>query len=238
MQAAPQFSMVIPSTGKRVKFRPFLVKEERALLIAQQTEELRVMIDTMKSVLSNVVLEKNLDFDKLAIFDLEYMFLQVRGKSVGETVDLLFYCDEDHGSEEQNEKAKAKVTMELDKIEVRKTDGHSNKIHLFDDVGVVMRYPTLDLTESIGDLENIDNIMQIVAELIDVIYDGEEVYNTSDTPKKELLDFVGNLTSEQFQKIQDFFLTMPKLQAEVDFKCPVCGKEHHRTLEGLANFFS
>lgn len=237
IQAAPTFTLTIPSTNTKVRFRPFLVKEEKALLIAQQTEDTKVMIDTMKSVLRNVILDK-IDADKLAIFDLEYMFLQVRSKSVGETVDLLFYCDEDHGSEELDEKAKSKVTVNVEDIKVVQQEGHNNKIHLFGDVGVVMRYPTLDLTQNIDNLGDVENLMELVADLVDVIYDGDEIYNGSETPKKEMLEFLNNLTSDQFNKIQDFFLTMPKLSAHVEYKCPVCGKQHERDLEGLANFFS
>jgi hypothetical protein len=230
----PSFNMVIPSTNKQVRFRPFVVKEEKALLIAQQSEDTTIMIDTLKGVLSNVLLD-DIDVDKLAIFDLEYMFLQIRGKSVGETVDLLFQCDEDHG--EQNEKAKAKVIINLGDLKVVKPEGHTNKIPLFNNVGVIMKYPTLDATDFLKDADNIEEVFNLVAELIDVIYDGEEVYHAKETRKEELLEFLNNLTSEQFAKIQHFFETMPKLSTKIEYKCPVCGKEHHKVLEGLQNFF-
>jgi hypothetical protein len=230
----PSFNMVIPSTNKQVRFRPFVVKEEKALLIAQQSEDATIMIDTLKGVLSNVLLD-DVDVDKLAIFDLEYMFLQIRGKSVGETVDLLFQCDEDHG--EQNEKAKAKVIINLGDLKVVKPEGHTNKIPLFNNVGVIMKYPTLDATDFLKDADNIEEVFNLVAELIDVIYDGEEVYHAKETRKEELLEFLNNLTSEQFAKIQHFFETMPKLSTKIEYKCPVCGKEHHKVLEGLQNFF-
>ncbi len=230
----PSFNMVIPSTNKQVRFRPFVVKEEKALLIAQQSEDTTIMIDTLKGVLSNVLLD-DVDVDKLAIFDLEYMFLQIRGKSVGETVDLLFQCDEDHG--EQNEKAKAKVIINLGDLKVVKPEGHTNKIPLFNNVGVIMKYPTLDATDFLKDADNIEEVFNLVAELIDVIYDGEEVYHAKETRKEELLEFLNNLTSEQFAKIQHFFETMPKLSTKIEYKCPVCGKEHHKVLEGLQNFF-
>lgn len=233
-QTTPIFSMTIPSLEKTVKYRQFLVKEEKALLIAQQTEDTKVMIDTMKVVIEGVLLEK-LDLNTLAIFDLEYMFLQVRSKSVGEDVDLIFACDVDHG--ELNDKARSKVKLGIDEIQVVKQDGHTNKIPLFDNVGVIMRYPTLDLAEGMGDLEDMDNLMILVAGLIDTIYDEDQMYLASEQSRMELMEFLNNLTSEQFQKIEEFFITMPKLQAIVNYTCPVCGLKHEKTLEGLSNFF-
>ena len=234
MNSMPTFTMTIPSTGKDVRFRPFVVKDEKALLIAQQSEDTKVMIDTLKSTLESVILDK-IDVDKLAIFDLEYMFMQVRGKSVGETVDLFFQCDNDHG--EQNDKAKSKVTIHIPELEVKRDPEHTNKIPLFGEVGVIMRYPTLELTDHLSSLDSVEEIFEVVADAIDMIYDGEEVYHADETPRQELMQFLNNLSSEQFAKIQKFFETMPKLTAEVEYKCPICGKEHHKVLEGLANFF-
>lgn len=234
MNNMPTFNMTIPSNGKTVRFRPFVVKDEKALLIAQQSEEPKVMVDTLKGILQSVVLDK-IDVDSLAIFDLEYMFLQVRGKSVGETVDLFFPCDTDHG--EQNDKAKTKVTINLAELQVAKQEGHTNKIELFGDVGVIMKYPTLEISEYLNDLDNVEEIFNIVANSIDMIYDADEVYHAKETSREEIMQFLNNLTTEQFMKIQRFFETMPRLYKEIDYKCPLCGKEHHKVLEGLANFF-
>lgn len=234
MQATPTFSVTVPSTGQKVRFRPFLVKEEKALLIAQQTEETKVMVDTLRGVLRDCIKDE-IEVDKLATFDLEYLFLQIRGKSVGETVDLFFQCDNDHG--EQNEKARVKMTIDLSQIEVVKSPEHTNKIALFNGVGVCLKYPTLEVAEEMSDLTNIDDIFNLIAESIDYIYDNEDVYFAHEQTKQELLQFLNNLTTEQFLKVQQFFETMPKLTYEVDYKCPICGKEHHKVLEGLANFF-
>ena len=163
------------------------------------------------------------------------MFLQIRGKSVGETIDLLFQCDEDHG--EQNEKARAKITINIQDLEVVKPEGHTNRIELFNKVGIIMRYPTLDVTDTLKDASDIEEVFSLVADLIDVIYDGEDVYYAKETKKEELLSFLNNLTSEQFAKIQMFFETIPKISTTVEYKCPICGKEHHKLLEGLQNFF-
>jgi hypothetical protein len=155
------------------------------------------MIDTLKSVLSGCLLDK-VDVDKLAIFDLEYMFLQIRGKSVGETVDLFFMCDEDHG--ELNEKAKSKITLQLSEVEVVRPEGHTNKIPLFNKVGVVMKYPTLEEAQSIDNFDNIEEIFKMVARSIDMIYDGDNVYHGSETSEEEMLQFLNNLSTEQFLK--------------------------------------
>jgi hypothetical protein len=234
MNAQPTFNMTVPSTGKTVRFRPFVVKEEKALLIAQQSEDPAVMVDTLKNVFSSVIQDK-IDVDKLAIFDIEYMFLQIRGKSVGETIDLLFQCDEDHG--EQNEKARSKVVINVSDLKVSKPEEHTNNIKLFNNVGIVMKYPSLDLSDTIKDAGDIEDVFNLVADCIDMIYDGEDVYYGHETKKEELLQFLNNLTSEQFAKIQNFFETMPKISTEVEYKCPICGKHHQKLLEGLQNFF-
>lgn len=234
MNNMPTFNLTIPSTGKNVRFRPFVVKEEKALLIAQQSEDSKVMIDTLKSVLSSCLMDK-VDVDKLAIFDLEYMFLQIRGKSVGETVDLFFMCDEDHG--ELNEKAKSKITLQLSEVEVVRPEGHTNKIPLFNKVGVVMKYPTLETADSVNNFDNVEEVFKMVASSIDMIYDGDEVFHASETSEEEIMAFLNNLSTDQFLKIQKFFETMPKMSVKVEYKCPVCGKEHRKVLEGLANFF-
>jgi hypothetical protein len=234
MNTQPTFNMVIPSTGKSVKFRPFVVKEEKALLIAQQSEDPTVMVDTLKTVFTSVIQDK-IDVDKLATFDIEYMFLQIRGKSVGETIDLLFNCDEDHG--EQNEKARSKVTINIQDIKVIKPEEHTNNIPLFNNVGIIMKYPTLDATDLLQEASGIEEVFNLVADLIDCIYDGDDVYYAHETKKEELLQFLNNLTTEQFAKIQKFFETMPKISTKVEYKCPICGREHHKVLEGLQNFF-
>ena len=236
MNNMPTFYLTIPSSGKKVKYRPFLVKDEKALMIAQQSEDLVVMVETLKGVIKSCVLE-DLDVESLATFDIEYMFTQIRGKSVGETVELLFSCDNDHG--EQNDKARSKVTLNLADIEVKKSPEHTNKIELFGDVGVIMKYPTISATKKLeaGGADNIDNVFEVVAESIDYIYQGEDVYYAKEQKKEELLQFLNNLTTEQFIKIQKFFETMPKLSTSVEYTCPICGKEHKKTLEGLQSFF-
>lgn len=236
IQSTPTFNLVIPSTEKKVRFRPFLVKEEKALLIAQQSEDATIMIDTLKGIMSSCIIDP-IDVEKLATFDMEYIFTQIRSKSVGETVELLVSCDEDHG--EQNDKAKVKIIIDLSTIEVEKSKDHSNKIELFADVGVVMRYPSIDIIRRFDKLQSgdIDSIFDIIADSVDYIYQGDELFYSNETPREEILQFLNNLTNEQFKSIQLFFQTMPRIRKEIDYKCPLCGKEHHKVLEGLQSFF-
>lgn len=234
-QSAPTYTIEIPSSKQELKFRPFLVKEQKALLLAQQSEDPVVMADTLKSVIQSCA-QSSIDVNKLAVFDLEYVFSQIRAKSVGETVDLLFYCDTC-----DDEKAKVKISIDLTNLKVEHFPGHEQKISLFDDVGISMKYPSIDVIkniEKLGNTENeIDLVFDIIAECVDYIYDSNELYYAKEQSKTELVEFINNLTGDQFAKIELFFETMPKLQYNVDYSCPVCKKAHHKTLEGLNNFF-
>jgi hypothetical protein len=235
LQSTPTYNLTIPSTGKTVRFRPFLIKEEKSLLIAQQSEDLMIMIDTLKSVIKDCLLDK-VDVEKFATFDIEYIFTQIRAKSVGETVDLIVQCDEDHG--EQNEKARVKLIIDLSTIVVEKDPKHTNKIELFGDVGMVLRYPTIEMMKRMESAEdNLESIFQIVADSVDYIYQGEEIFYAKETSREEVLQFLENLTSDQFAKVNEFFTTMPRIKKDVEYKCPLCGKEHKKTLEGLQSFF-
>ena len=236
MMSAPTYTMVVPSSGVSVKFRPFLVKEEKALLIAQQSEDIGVMIQTLKGIINTCVLDK-LDVDKLATFDLEYMFTQIRAKSVGEIIELIFPCDIDHG--EDNEKARVKVSIDLTTLIVEKDPNHNNKINLFGDVGVVMKYPTMDVMKRLENLDtnDLDKVFGVVADSLDYIYQGEEIFYGKEQKHEELLQFLNNLTSEQFVKVQQFFATMPRIKKEIEYTCPVCQKQHRKMLEGMQSFF-
>ena len=234
INTATIYNLILPSTGKSLKYRQFFVKEEKALMIAHQSEDVKVMIDTLKGVVKACVLDE-IDVDKIATFDLEYLFCQIRAKSVGENVDLLFGCDDCP----DDPKAKAKVTIDLTTLEVVKFPNHTSKIPLFNDVGVIMKYPTMDLIKSIENIDESDfeQLVLVVANSIDSIYTGSEVFHAKEQTKEELVTFVENLTTEQFAKIQEFFETMPKLRHEVNYTCPVCNKAHHKVLEGINSFF-
>jgi hypothetical protein len=235
MNSTPIYNLVIPSTKKSITYRPFLVKDQKTLLIAQQSDDQRIMIDSLKEVIKSCVTEP-IEINKLAIFDIEYIFTQLRSKSVGETVDIVLSCDEDHG--EDNAKAKIQHTVDLSQLTVQEKEGHTNKIELFGTVGVVMKYPNIDDVKKLqGGEVTADDTFKLVASSIDYIYDAESVYHSKDQTEQELMDFINNLTSEQFGKIQSFFDTMPKLTHTVDYNCPVCNKAHTILLEGMQSFF-
>lgn len=229
----PLYNIIIPSTKKEVKFRPFLVKEEKALLLAQQSEDPKVMVNTLKDIIAGCISE-DIDVNSLAIFDFEYLFTHIRSKSVGEFVELLFLCDTC-----DDEKAKAPVSMDISKFEVVIPEDHKNKIDLADGIGVVMKYPSvnsLEKLESAG-AGDVDSMFDVVSECIDYIYTNEEVFYVKDQSKAEVMEFLESLTQEQFSKIEAFFEAMPKMSQKVEYNCPVCNKHHEKLLEGLQSFF-
>jgi Zn finger protein HypA/HybF involved in hydrogenase expression len=210
-----------------------LVREEKALLVAQQSEDPEVMINTLKEVISGCV-KDDLDVDSLATFDLEYIFTQIRAKSVGEEIELIFPCNHCN-----DDKAKVKIGFDLTAIKVETSPEHTKTIELFGEVGVVMKYPTIEIIQKIENLNtsDIDAVFSVVAKCIDYIYNGDELFYAKEQTQAELEEFLNNLTSDQFAKVQKFFETMPKMRQEVKYKCPVCGTDNHTVLEGLAAFF-
>jgi len=233
MNVMPTYTLTIPSTQKQVKYRPFVVKDQKALLIAQASEDVVVMLDTVKSVIESCIIDR-IDVDKLASFDVEYIFAQLRAVSVGEMVDLLFRCDTC-----TSEDAVAKVRIDLRQLTVDTPDNHDPKIPLFNDVGVMMKYPSISTLKSmeLAADTDIDAMFDIVVDCIDYIYTSEEMFYANEQSRDEMIQFVSNLTSDQYIKLEDFFKTMPKLRQYVKYTCPVCSKEHNKYLEGLSSFF-
>lgn len=230
---APTYELTIPSTKKKVKYRPFLVKEEKALLIAQQSEDENVMLSTLKSVIDVCTFGK-VKVDDLAIFDVEYMFCQIRSKSVSEFAEVIYNCLNCN-----DEKGKVKIPVDLASIEVEFNKNHKSNILLFDNVGVTMKYPTLALMKKISEAKSldIDMIFDIVIDSIESIYTEDEVFSAKDQTREEVETFINNLTKEQFQKIEEFFETMPKFYKTIEWDCPHC-KFHHKTIiQGIESFF-
>lgn len=229
----PVYTLEVPSTKTKVKFRPFLIKEEKALLIAQQSEDPMVMIDTLKQVVKSCI-KDDVDVDKLATFDLEYIFTQIRAKSVGEIIDLKLKCDDC-----TDEKAISTVFIDLTKVKVDIQTEHTNKISLYDDVGIVMKYPTIDVIKNLEilDTNDLDQVFNVIVDCIDYIYTSSEVFYSKDQTKEDLTDFLNNLSSTQFGNVQKFFETMPRLKQDIEYVCPVCNKKHNKVLEGLQSFF-
>jgi hypothetical protein len=230
---APVYKLTIPSLAKSVMFRPFLVKEEKALLIAQQSEDSDTMIETLKNVITACIKDK-VKVDELALFDIEYIFTQLRAKSVGENVDLILKCDTC-----TDEKASVMYTIDLTKVRVDIPKEHNKTIPLFDDVGVIMKYPSLDILSKMEKLEttDIDTVFDIVCSCVEAVYNSQEMFYAKDQKPDEVREFVNNLTQEQFVKIQQFFDTMPKLEERVKYTCPVCSKNHEKYIRGLDSFF-
>lgn len=229
----PTFELTVPSTKKKVKFRPFLVKEEKALLIAQQSDEPTAMMHTLKDIIKSCSNGK-VDVDSLATFDVEYIFCQLRSKSVGEVVELFFNCLACN-----DPKGRVKIPIDLSKIEVTTPEGHSSDIKITDTIGIKLKYPSFELLEKLGDVkaDDVEAMFDVIVESIDYVYDGDEIFAAKEQKKTDLKQFIDNLTQEQFGKIQDFFNTMPSLEKKIDFTCPNCGHHHEDTLKGLNSFF-
>ena len=229
--SVPTYELTIPSTKQKVKFRPFLVKEEKALLIAQQSEDTKTMYETLKSIIASCLFNK-IEVDSLAMFDIEYIFCQLRAKSVGEDTELVFNCLECN-----DPKGKIKINIDLTELEVKFTEGHKANIDLYGDIGIKMKYPGIEMLNKLKNFEDTEVVFDIIVDCIDCIYTTDEVFPAKEQSKDELLSFVENLTQEQFAKIQNFFETMPKLEKRLEFTCPSCGFQHKQVLQGLDSFF-
>ena len=229
----PIYELVIPSTDEKIKFRPFLVKEEKILLIAMESGKSEDMIQSVKDIVDECTFNK-LKLGEMPMFDVEYLFLNIRAKSVGEVSKLKVLCQDDM-------KTYANVEIDLNEVQVE-VDGdiHSNKIELTDEMGVIMKYPTIDSFTKNG-IKNITaaNMIDVIASCVEQVYDkkGEEVYDSKDSTQAEIIDFVEQLNTTQFQKIQKFFDTMPRLQHTITVKNPKTKVESEVTLTGLNDFF-
>jgi len=233
VMATPTYELTIPSSKKKAKFRPFLVKEEKALLIAQQSEDENVMVDTLKSIVE-ACLFGNVDVEELAIFDLEYIFCQIRSRSVSELAEVNYKCLNCN-----DPKGKITIPIDLSKIEVKFEEGHASEIDLFEDVGVKMKYPSIDMIKKIStmDMTDTEAVFNIVVDSIHSVYSNDNVYLAADQTREEIINFIDNLTKEQFDKIEQFFVTMPKFQHEIEWDCPHCRYHHKTIIQGLDNFF-
>ena len=230
-----EYELKLPSNGKTVKYRPFLVKEEKILILSLESQDQKQISNAVKQVLKECVLTKGVKIDNLPSFDIEYLFLNIRGKSVGETIELIVTCGDDGVTE-------VPVTVNIDDIEVVKSDDHSPDIELADGYTVKMKYPSLSQfveTNFQDDEKNqVEKSFNIVAQSIDMVYNDEEMFSASECTKKELKEWVESLTSEQFQKIEKFFDSMPKLKHTLKVTNPKTKKENTIVLEGLTDFFA
>lgn len=233
--SAPTYFLTLPSTGKEIKYRPFLVREEKLLVLALESEDLKQITEAIKTVLKNCIETRGIKVETLPTFDIEYLFLNIRGKSVGEEIEVNVICPDD-------EVTTVPVKINIDEIEVQKFDGHDKKIKLDDKIYLEMRYPSLDqFIKNNFDLnatDDMDQAFELIGSCIDKIYTEDEVWATSDVTKKELQEFLDQMNSSQFKLIEKFFETMPKLSHTIKIKNPKTKVESEVTIEGLTSFFA
>ena len=232
----PTYELVLPSNGKKIKYRPFLVREEKILIMAMESEDMKQITDSIVQILGDCILTKDIKVESLATFDIEFLFLNVRAKSVGETVEVNITCPDD---------GETKVEMEIaiDDIKVQKTRGHKNIIKLDDELMLKLKYPSLDQFiesnfETSGQTSDVSQSLSMITSCIDAIYNEEESWEAADCTKKELDEFIEQLNTKQFKEVEKFFTTMPKLSHKIKVKNPNTGVESEVVLEGLASFFS
>ena len=232
--ATPTYELELPSTEKTVNYRPFLVKEEKLLALALESEDTKQITTAIKAVLKSCVLTKGIKVEHLPTFDIEYLFLHIRGKSVGEEIEVNITCPDD-------EKTQVPITLDLDDIKVQKNDKHNNQIKLDDNLMMELKYPSLDQfiknNFDFDEKNQMEQSFDLIGTCIDKIYNEEEVWATADCTKKEVKEFLESMNSSQFKEIENFFETMPKLSHTIKVTNPKTKVESEVVLEGLASFF-
>ena len=231
----PTYELELPSTGKKVKYRPFLVKEEKLLVLALETENTKDISTAIKTVLKSCIQSRGVKVENLPTFDIEYLFLNIRGKSVGEDIEVNLIAPDDGVTE-------VPVTINIDDIKIQKSEDHNKKVKLDDTLMMEMKYPSLDQfiqsNFDFGDEVSMDQSFDLISSCIDKIYNEEEVWSTADCTKKEVKEFLEQMNSMQFKEIEKFFETMPKLSHSVTFTNPKTKVESTVVLEGLSSFFA
>jgi hypothetical protein len=236
----PIFTVDLPLTKTKLRYRPFLVKEEKLLLIAVESDDEQTIMDSIKQIINNCCLDE-IDTDSLPITDLEYFFLHLRARSIGEIVDLQYRCNNKVKNEEGQEvECGNNVKIKVNVLEIQPTfnEKHTNKIELTKNLGIVMKYPNFSLIDKVKSTNDVDQILNIVTNCVDYIYDADSIYYRKDISDEELFEFIENLTQKQFAKVQEFFETVPTIKKELDFKCNKCGYEEKIMVEGIQNFFA
>ena len=233
--ATPTYELELPSTGETIQYRPFLVKEEKLLVIALESEDTKQITTAIKTVIKNCILTKNVKVESLPTFDIEYLFLNIRGKSVGEEIEVNIICPDDGETQ-------VPIKINLDDIQVQKSEEHSNRIKLDDSIMMEMRYPSLDQfiknNFDFNDKNAMDQSFELIGSCIDKIFTEDEVWSAADVTKKEIGEFLESMNSAQFKDIEKFFETMPKLSHTVKVRNPITEIESEVVLEGLASFFA
>ena len=228
----PSYELNLPSNGKKIKYRPFLVKEEKILILAIESNSMKDISRAIKDVLKNCILTKGVKIDELPTFDIEYLFLNIRSRSVGESIDLVITCPDDN-------ETKVNTQIYIDEIQVKTNKDHNPDIKLDDTYTMRLKYPSLDqfIDENFNFDVDKDNSFDIISSCIDMVFSDEEAWEAKDCTKKELLEFVERLNSAQFKEVEKFFDTMPQLSHEIEVENPKTKVKSTVTLEGLASFF-
>ena len=235
--STPTYELTLPSSNRKIKYRPFLVKEEKILILAMESQDSKQIARAVKDVITKCILSKGIKVEKLATFDIEYLFLNIRGKSVGEDIDVKIVCPDD-------EKTEVNISVNLDDIHVKKSKDHSNKVKLDKNLMMELKYPSLnEFVKSNFDPNDLnrsamDQSFDLISTCIDKIYDQDEVWVAADCTKKEIKDFIESMNSAQFKQIENFFETMPKLSHTIKVTNPKTKVESEVVLEGLASFFA
>lgn len=232
----PTYELEIPSTGKKIKYRPFLVREEKILVMALESEDMTQITNAVVDIISSCIQTRGIKVQDLSTFDIEYIFLNVRSKSVGESVEVNVTCPDDGETQ-------VKVEIDIDDIKIQKNPEHTNIIKLDDDLSMRLKYPALEQFiesnfEYSDDSVDVDKSLDMIISCIDVIYNEEETWAAADSSKKEMKEFVEQMNTKQFKDIENFFSTMPKLSHTIKVKNPNTKVESTVILEGLASFFS
>ena len=231
--ATPTYELTLPSNNKKVKYRPFLVKEEKVLILAMESEDTKQINTAITDVLNACILTRGIKIDSLPTFDIEYLFLNVRAKSVGEVVDLVVTCEDDG-------ETKVDISVNLDDIKVERNKKHKKDIKLDNNLSLRLKYPSMEqFIKSNFDFEgtNVDASFKMIAGCIDQIYNEEEAWPATDYSEKERIEFLDQLNTKQFKEVEQFFDTMPKLSHKLVVKNPNTGVDNNVVLEGLASFF-
>jgi len=236
--ATPTYELTLPSNKKTIKYRPFLVKEEKILILAMESGNSKDITNAVKTTLRDCILTKGIKIDSLPSFDIEYLFLNIRSKSVGESVELIITCPDD-------EETRVDVTVDISEIQVVIPEDHTSEIKVDDTITVKMKYPSLqefidsnfDIGAQTGSKETIERSFEIVASCVDIVYTKDESWSSADVTKKELVEWLQTFDSNQFQRIEQFFNTMPKLSHTIKVTNPNTGVENEILLEGLSSFF-
>jgi hypothetical protein len=230
----PIYSVNLISTGKPVRFRPFLVKEQKMFLMASESEDSNEMVNIIRQVLKNCVIDE-IDIDSLPTFDLEYLFLNLRARSVEEVVDLRYKCN--NVIDEKKCSGVVEFKLNLLQIEPTKNEKHKEKIQITENLGICFKYPTFDMLQKYEKLSENEIMIRILVDCIDYIYDKDQIYYSKDSSREELEEFIDNLQQKDLEKFKEFFDTMPEIKKDVQFKCPKCSYEEDITIKGIQNFF-